>query len=272
MVAGMNEIQPLLRYNAGMAQYSDDGNTLRGTAYGYKWRSHFGYDQIELAVRRLRENPEDRRVVLTMWDPRDEWRNADSKDISCNLQVIFSTRIDHDQRVLDMTVTNRSNDIIYGCLGSNVFHFTFLQEYVANLVGMRVGHYHQFANNLHAYVENEVYKKVESELLWNAPKKEPGPRKWDEKLHTPVKFSAPEHMHMAELRVFLKNGVCEKEGYLWNVARPLVKAYDMFKLKSDGFVIPDEERINMAVLMARQCDDVFLSEAAVSWFERKLRK
>ena len=47
MFAGMNEIAPLLLYNPGMAQYSDDGTMLRGTAYGHRWRNHRWGDQLE---------------------------------------------------------------------------------------------------------------------------------------------------------------------------------------------------------------------------------
>lgn len=55
---------------------------------------------------------------------------------------------------LDMTVCNRSNDAILGMLGANVVHFSFLQEYMANCLGVQVGKYHQFTNNLHVYTSN----------------------------------------------------------------------------------------------------------------------
>ena len=87
-----------------------------------------------------------------------------SKDVCCNLSVMFSIRKecvtlpDYDdrsdgyyERCLDITVTNRSNDLVWGCLGANYVHFSFLQEYMAARLGVEVGRYHHFTNNLHVY-------------------------------------------------------------------------------------------------------------------------
>jgi hypothetical protein len=52
-----------------------------------------------------------------------------------------------------MTVCNRSNDLIWGSLGANVVHFSFLQEYLAACIGVEVGVYNQFSNNLHVYTD-----------------------------------------------------------------------------------------------------------------------
>lgn len=116
-----------------------------------------------------------------------------SKDVCCNLSVMFSIRRvtdfrqrqlnqdrldrrdtghpqfdeDADRRdcenhYLDMTVTNRSNDLIWGCLGANYVHFSFLQEYMANCLGVEVGRYHHVTNNLHVYTEtNSGFKPEE---------------------------------------------------------------------------------------------------------------
>lgn len=95
-----------------------------------------------------------------------------SRDVCCNLSVMFSLREEPAMavvnswmgsghavspvsltsvKVLDMTVTNRSNDMIWGMLGANYVHFTFLQEYMAARLGVEVGRYHHFTNNLHVY-------------------------------------------------------------------------------------------------------------------------
>jgi thymidylate synthase len=92
-----------------------------------------------------------------------------SKDVCCNLEVMFSLRnemwgskliehpdrrlqeVDNIVRVLDMTVTNRSNDLVWGLLGANYVTFSVLQEYMAARIGCGVGRYHHFTNNLHCY-------------------------------------------------------------------------------------------------------------------------
>ena len=57
-------------------------------------------------------------------------------------------------RFLDLTVFNRSNDIIWGTLGANAVHFAFLIEYMAAHLGVEVGVYSQVSNNQHAYLAN----------------------------------------------------------------------------------------------------------------------
>lgn len=153
MISGRNDNEFVCHFNKGMANYSDDGKTQNG-AYGHRWRTHFGYDQLEAVIRRLLQDPMDRRVVLQMWHPMD-LVNFASKDVPCNTNVYFSLR----SGKLDMTVCNRSNDMIWGAYGANAVHFSMLQEYVAGMVSAEVGLYHQVSNNLHAYTENEVWQR-----------------------------------------------------------------------------------------------------------------
>lgn len=52
---------------------------------------------------------------------------------------------------LDITVCNRSNDMVWGMLGANYVQFTMLQEYIAAHLDLAPGKYHQVTNNLHVY-------------------------------------------------------------------------------------------------------------------------
>lgn len=181
MLAGRNDVASLAYYNQNMATYSDDGIIFNG-AYGYRWRMHYDYytcevggyensrggaaiDQLDILVAHLKANPASRRAVLQMWNVEDDLlKIGTTKDNCCNLSVMFSIRDtdEYDQAknarppqyVLDMTVTNRSNDAIWGMLGANYVHFTFLQEYMAARIGVEVGKYHHFTNNLHVYENN----------------------------------------------------------------------------------------------------------------------
>jgi len=170
MLAGRNDVAYPHTY-APMMLYSDDTETLNG-AYGYRWREHFGYDQLREIINELKRNPASRRCVLSMWDAMDEVEGyegdlkraiAGGKDVPCNTHVYFRV----NAGALDMTVCNRSNDIIWGAYGANAVHFSVLQEYVADLVGVKGGAYYQMANNFHAYIEREDVVKLfnTSELL-----------------------------------------------------------------------------------------------------------
>ena len=177
MFAGRNDLDYLTKFNKNMALYSDDGTSVRGSAYGYRWRQWFGHDQLLECCEHLENNPESRRVVMSMWDAASD-PLVESKDIPCNLQVLFRMRTVGQRHAtngnvpiydLDMTVYNRSNDVIYGAYGSNAVHFSMLQEYVAAYLNnsrklkghVLVGKYFQVANNLHAYTDNLAYQRVQ---------------------------------------------------------------------------------------------------------------
>lgn len=155
MLLGRNDVAGVAAYVPRMATFSDDGETLHG-AYGYRWLRYFGHDQLLRIVAQLKANPDDRRCVLQMWDgAEDLGRNG--KDVPCNTQAVFA--ITHEG-ALDMTVFNRSNDIIWGAYGANAVHFSYLQEWVACAIGVPVGVYRQVSCNFHAY--KEVLEKVRS--------------------------------------------------------------------------------------------------------------
>lgn len=161
MLAGRNDLPWLTQFNARFAGYSDDGGMTQPGAYGYRWRQHFGYDQLETIIQELKNNPATRRCVLAMWDggqrydfeennePNSDLCTAISggNDVPCNTTAYFDT-IDGN---LNMTVCCRSNDIIWGAYGANAVHFSFLLEYVAAATGLPMGVYRQFSNNFHLY-------------------------------------------------------------------------------------------------------------------------
>jgi len=148
MLAGRNDVEFVASIVPMMATFSDDGEILN-SAYGHRWRHHFGYDQLPKIAEALANDKDDRRQVLSMWDGTKDL-GSKSKDLPCNTQAYFSRT---DTGALDMVVTNRSNDAVWGTLGANAVHFSMLQEYVAAMIGCSVGKYWQVTNNLHLYLD-----------------------------------------------------------------------------------------------------------------------
>jgi thymidylate synthase len=111
MLAGRNDVALVSKLAANMANYSDDGTTLFG-AYGWRWRNHFGQDQIAKIIEVLKADKTSRRCVLQMWDGAKELDQgaAGGKDLCCNTSISFDPCGD----VLNMTVSNRSNDMVWG--------------------------------------------------------------------------------------------------------------------------------------------------------------
>lgn len=156
MLAGRNNLAWPLYFNSKFKEYSDDGITTHG-AYGYRWRNHFGFDQLERIANELVQSPTSRRAVLQMWSSGCDL-NKPLRDVPCNTQAYFDLR----GGVLNMTVCNRSNDAIWGAFGANVVHFSILQEYLAAWLRVPVGVYNQFTNNLHAYTDIYNVDKLRS--------------------------------------------------------------------------------------------------------------
>lgn len=153
MLAGRNDVASVAHYVKRMETFSDNGITLAG-AYGYRWREYFGHDQLNSLIDILSNQSGTRRAVLQMWSPEDLENvlyHPTVKDVPCNLSAVFEVVRDS---YVNMTVFNRSNDLIWGSLGANFVHFSFLQEYIACSIGRGVGNYHQVSANAHTYLHN----------------------------------------------------------------------------------------------------------------------
>lgn len=147
MMSGSNDVRFIERFNKRMREYADAGTDVHHGAYGHRWRQHFGVPQLQRVAELLRTDPTTRRAVLGMWDPTVDL--GDHADLPCNTHIYFRA---HQHR-LDMTVCNRSNDLLWGCLGANAVHMTYLHELMAHGAGLDQGVYQVFTNNLHVYKE-----------------------------------------------------------------------------------------------------------------------
>ncbi len=159
MIYGGDDLASILYFNTQFGQYSDDGKLIRGSAYGKRWRTWFGHDQIETAAKEFEKSGSTRRAVISQWDPASD-PIVESKDVPCNVMTLFLER----DGQLDMTVFNRSNDAIYGLAGSNIVHFSILHEYMALRLGLPLGKYQQVSNCLHVYLEFDVFKRMQEYL------------------------------------------------------------------------------------------------------------
>jgi thymidylate synthase len=213
MLAGERDVRWLLQFNKDYGQYAEEDGVQHG-AYGSRWRRLCGKDQIFEAVRLLRVNPYDRRVVISMWSPSLDL-GENKRDLPCNTHIYF----DCIGRTLSMTVCCRSNDIIWGAYGANAVHFSMLHELIATASGLTQGKYYQMSNNFHLYTQ----MGQGAELLRNPPMTDP----YDVyKLSIPLlnpgeslsTFTA-DCEHMVQGRVDMGTS------FMRNVAMPLHNAY-----------------------------------------------
>jgi len=263
LLAGRDDVAAPARYVKRYASFSDDGVTSNGS-YGRRWRTALAshtedrfVDQLNILVRHLHDKPESRRAVLQMWDVENDLAKVDSsKDVCCNLSVLLAV---NDEGLLDATVFNRSNDLIWGTLGEDYCTFSFLQEYVAAQLGIGVGRYWQVSNNLHVYLNNF---DPERWLAWEdtGPANQPYPatvplvresRTFDQELLRLVEIYS--HARLPPERF--------DEPFLQDVAQPTLLAHRAWR---DG--LSDLAAEFAAQIMA---DD--WRAAATAWLERRQR-
>lgn len=116
-------------------------------AYGYRWRKHFGRDQIQLLVDLLEKEPSSRHGVVVTWDPTsDGLGGIAKKNVPC--PYTFTVNILGGRLHLHNIV--RSNDMILGA-PADIAGFALLQMILAQRLGVRPGIYTHTISNAHIY-------------------------------------------------------------------------------------------------------------------------
>ena len=258
MLAGRDDVKFVQRFVKRMKTFSDDGKTLHG-AYGKRWISWFGHDQLAWAIEQLRADPLSRRVVVQMWDGAVDplKASAGGKDVPCNTQLMFKTGIDGR---LDMTLVNRSNDIIWGAYGANAVHFSYLHEFIASAAGLPMGRMFQFSNDFHAYhatMDPLITKGVMDEMGHN-------PYAEGEVEPFPL-MSTPVERWREDLSVFMDVGPTPglRDPFFRRVAIPMWVAHEAYKA-SDG-----PERFANAREALVNCKATDWRRAAEEWLGRR---
>lgn len=250
MLAGRNDVEWISQFSGKIAEFSDDGEIFHG-AYGYRWRNHFEADQLDRVVDMLRTNPGDRRAVLSMWDAGSDL-GREGKDFPCNTQIMFRVR----GKVLDMTVCNRSNDIIWGCYGANAVHMSMLQEYMAARIGVDVGVYYQVSNNWHTYT-----------AVWDKTPLPEGAPSCAYELNDvyPYKLVSDPKTFDTDLHYFMTNPmnyVFYSNTVFADVAVPMMEVWHDHKRKNYG----------QALVNCRKIKAVDWRKACTEWIERRNAK
>lgn len=183
IASGRNDMEYITHYLSRMMDFSDDGHYMRG-GYGPRYRDYNGgkedyriesinvrqtgsVDQLRYVVECFKADFETRRAVMSFGDPMkddfdDEGRLKVTKDIPCTRELHFIKQSSTDK--LDLIVRMRSNDLIWGASAVNIFNYTFMQEYVAAILGMEVGNYYHIADNMHYYDRHEELVRLLSEM------------------------------------------------------------------------------------------------------------
>ena len=136
----------LQKYTKIWDLFTEDDGTV-AAAYGYRWRKHFGRDQLEELVQLLEKDPSSRHGVVVTWDPGDDGLlGKKKKNVPC--PYTFTVNIIGGRLHLHNIV--RSNDMILG-LPADAAGFALLQMILAQRLGVKPGIYTHSISNAHIY-------------------------------------------------------------------------------------------------------------------------
>ncbi|MBU3666705.1 MAG: thymidylate synthase [Chthoniobacterales bacterium] len=125
-----------------------DANGDLGRIYGAQWRSWRGADgkvtdQIDAAIRLVRESPESRRIIVSAWNPGELAQMALPP---CH--VLFQFHVEGGE--LSCQLYQRSADLFLG-VPFNIASYALLTMMVAQVCGLKAGDFVHTFGDLHLY-------------------------------------------------------------------------------------------------------------------------
>lgn len=136
----------LRKYTKIWDAFTNPGDVVT-VAYGYRWRKHFGRDQIDALVKLLKKEPSSRHAVVVTWDPGQDGLSLFKK---ANVPCPYTFTVNIIGGKLHFHNMVRSNDMILG-FPFDVAGFCFLQYVLAQKLGVEVGTYSHSISNAHIY-------------------------------------------------------------------------------------------------------------------------
>jgi len=158
--------------------HNPDGTV--NSAYGHLLftnKNEHGLTQYEWIIECLKRDKDSRQAFMHFNKPEHQW--LDNKDQVCTLQSLFHIRDDE----LHMTLTMRSNDVIFGFMTDWAFFsilqyhvYLHLKEYYPNL---EMGSYTHISHSMHLYerhyelVDKMLNRVTQFQPIWGKTTFEP---------------------------------------------------------------------------------------------------
>ena len=141
-------------------EWADEDGEL-GPVYGHQWRNwngdgvcKKGHDQLGKVIKRIKENPNCRRQIVTAWNP-DDVEEAALPPCHCFFQ--FNVQGEY----LHLQMYQRSCDVFLG-VPFNIASYALLLEMVAQVTGYKAGVFIHTYGDVHIY--NNHFDQVEEQL------------------------------------------------------------------------------------------------------------
>jgi thymidylate synthase len=149
------------KLNNSMITYSGGDHDFIGYAdRTFLYRKELSRNQVNSLLHNLKSDPFGRRHIISFWN----WSNIDKKElVECAYETLWSVRKKNGAFYIDMTLVQRSNDMIVAGAINKIQYVAFMMM-VASHVGYKVGKFCHLVQNLHIYdrhieAANEIMKK-----------------------------------------------------------------------------------------------------------------
>ncbi|ADL53555.1 thymidylate synthase [Clostridium cellulovorans] len=157
-----NDVRKLQEQNVSIwDEWMLEDGTI-GKAYGYQVAK---YKQIDKLIEALKDNPQDRRMMINLWNIDD------LKDMALQ-PCCFLTLWDVTDGRLNCMLVQRSGDIPLG-VPFNMAQYAVLVHLIAQVTGLKPGLFTHVINNAHIYenqVEGMKLQLTRREEAYDAPK------------------------------------------------------------------------------------------------------
>ncbi|AOR24784.1 thymidylate synthase [Clostridium taeniosporum] len=147
-------------------EWADEDGSI-GKAYGYQVKK---YHQIDNLIKSLKENPQDRRMMINIWN----WEDMPEMNLA---PCCFLSMWDVTDGKLNCMLVQRSGDLPLG-VPFNTSQYAVLTHLIAQVTGLKPGLFTHVINNAHIY-ENQIEgmktqlerkdKAYEAPRLWINP-------------------------------------------------------------------------------------------------------
>lgn len=144
---GEQDLEWLQQFTKIWDDFAEENNCVE-SAYGFRWREHFGRDQIDGLVQLLKEDPTSRHGVILMWDAADDGLSSGTKKKNVPCPYTFTVQIIGGKLCLHLVL--RSNDMMLGN-PHDTSGFALLAHFLAEKLGVTPGWLTVSISNAHIY-------------------------------------------------------------------------------------------------------------------------
>lgn len=163
-ISGARKPEDFLRDFTGIwDDFTNPGDVVT-VAYGYRWRKHFGRDQLGSLIELLSKDSSSRHGVIVTWDPSSDGLGGVNKG---NVPCPYTFAVNIIGGRLNLTNMVRSNDMILG-FPHDVAGFALLQLILAQKLGVKPGIYSHTIANAHIY---DIHYDAAQEMISRKPSK-----------------------------------------------------------------------------------------------------